>query len=372
MTIVEREFVGLESPIVGRAGAGGHPCQGVYHRRAGTRPEVAVIATHYNVDFSEHYLASYCAERGMGFLGWNTRFRGAEAYFLLDHAVAEIGVGVRWLREVAGVETVVLLGNSGGGSLMAAYQSQATAPSLTPEYGRSELTPAALDLIPADLYVSLAAHPGRPEVLTNWMDPSVVDEGDPLSVDPDLDPYAEGRTVPFDEDFVRAYRAGQRARNDRITSWCRAEIDRLGDAGHHDRLFTTPRLWADLRLIDPSLDPSARETPACYLGHPRRANYGIYGVGTVSSLRTWLSMWSLSESQCQGGPHLARITAPALVIDADADTGVFPSDTAAILAALGSSDVTNATIAGDHYLRDREGARGEAADLVVDWISSKL
>src|SRR5215470_5616599 len=135
VTGIVREFVGLPSPVVGRAGAGGHPCQGIYHRPAAGRPRVAFIATHYNVDFSEHYLASFMAERGFGFLGWNTRFRGNEANFLLDHALAEIGVGVRWLREQAGVERVVLLGNSGGGSLMAAYQSQATEPNVRPVTG---------------------------------------------------------------------------------------------------------------------------------------------------------------------------------------------------------------------------------------------
>jgi len=61
---IVREFVGLPSPVVGRAGAGGHPCQGIYHRPASGRPRVAFIATHYNVDFSEHYLASFMAERG--------------------------------------------------------------------------------------------------------------------------------------------------------------------------------------------------------------------------------------------------------------------------------------------------------------------
>ena len=35
-----------------------------------------MIATHYQIDFSEHYLADYMATRGIGFLGWNTRFRG--------------------------------------------------------------------------------------------------------------------------------------------------------------------------------------------------------------------------------------------------------------------------------------------------------
>ena len=87
-----------------------------------------MIAAHYQIDFSEHYLADYMATRGIGFLGWNTRFRGFESSFMLDHALVDIGVGVRWLREVQGMETIVLLGNSGGGSLMAAYQAQARRP----------------------------------------------------------------------------------------------------------------------------------------------------------------------------------------------------------------------------------------------------
>ena len=192
MSAIVREFVGLPSPVAGRAGAGGHPCQGIYHRPAAAPPRVAFIATHYNVDFSEHYLASYMAERGFGFLGWNTRFRGNEAHFLLDHALAEIGVGVRWLREQAGAERVVLLGNSGGGSLMAAYQSQAMEPNVRPVTGMRPL-PAIENLPPGDLYVALAAHSGRPEVLTAWLDASVTDESDPLSVDPALDPVRPGQ-----------------------------------------------------------------------------------------------------------------------------------------------------------------------------------
>ena len=58
---VERTFVGLPSPGFGRFGAGGHPCQGVYHTPAGVRPEVAFVASHYNIDFSEHYLADLLA-----------------------------------------------------------------------------------------------------------------------------------------------------------------------------------------------------------------------------------------------------------------------------------------------------------------------
>jgi len=242
LTEITREFVGLSSPAIGRAGAGGHPCQGIYHRPAGARPTTAFIATHYNVDFSEHYLASYLAERGFGFLGWNTRFRGNEAHFLLDHALAEIGVGVRWLREQAGVDRVVLLGNSGGGSLMAAYHSQAVEPNVTPVTGMKPL--AAIEDLPAgDLFVALAAHSGRPEVLTAWLDPSVTDERDPLSVDPALDPFNPDNGPPYTEDFQRRYRAAQVARNERITDWALRELDALSGTRARDKLFTLLRSW---------------------------------------------------------------------------------------------------------------------------------
>src|SRR5690606_1595938 len=60
---VEQEWVARTSATSTRAGHGPHPCQGLYHRPAGARPRVACIATHYNVDFSEHYLAALMAER---------------------------------------------------------------------------------------------------------------------------------------------------------------------------------------------------------------------------------------------------------------------------------------------------------------------
>src|SRR3954447_12691601 len=182
-------------------GWGSHLCQGFYCKPAGETPRVAFIASHYNVDFSEHYLAEPLARRGFGFLGWNTRFRGAESYFVLDRALEDIDAGARWLRE-HGVEVLVLLGNSGGGSLLAAYQASAQT---------------------GDLYVSVAAHPGRPDVLTAWMDPAGVDELAPVATDPALDMYANG--PPYSREFIGRYRQAQRARNRRITEWARGELE---------------------------------------------------------------------------------------------------------------------------------------------------
>jgi pimeloyl-ACP methyl ester carboxylesterase len=367
---VDRELVGLPSPAMGRTGAGGHPCQGIYHTPAGRRPRTALIACHYNVDFTEHYLATRMARRGFGFLGWNTRFRGAEQFFTLDHALAEVGVGVDWLRS-QGVDQVVLLGNSGGGSLMAAYQSQAREPSIRPAYGRSSVFEPAERLMPGDLMVFLAAHPGRPEWITRTMDPSVLDETDPNSVEPDLDMYAVGRGPSYEAEFVERYRAAQVARNHRLARWCKDQIAAMADRPARERIFQMPRTWADLRYVDGSIDPSNRPTPQCYFGDPKHANYGLFGVGAVSTLRTWLNMFSLEDSECVAARHLPRVDVPTLVVQPDADTGVFPSDARALHDGVASTDKQLVTLPGDHYFVTPIDARDVVADTVADWLASR-
>src|SRR6185503_17751181 len=194
----DTQFVGIPSPTAPRGEVGGHPCQGIYWTPKGGRPRVALIATHYNVDFAEH-------------------------------ALVDIGAGVKWLRD-QGAERVVILGNSGGGSLMGAYQAEATAPTLAAAM-QGAAREALSNLPKTDLYVSLNAHAGRPEVLTNWLDASVTDEFDPLATDQSLNPYNKENGPPYSEEFITRYRAAQRVRNQRITDWCKSELKRLNAAG---------------------------------------------------------------------------------------------------------------------------------------------
>lgn len=366
---LDREFLGFPSPTSPRIMAGGHPCQGIYTTPKGARPKTAFIATHYNVDFSEHYLAPYLASRGYGFLGWNTRYRGAEDQFLLEHAVIDIGVGVRWLKEQAGVETVVILGNSGGGSLMGAYQAEAIEPTLGDLLSGAGL--AALNsLPPGDLYISFNAHQGRPEVLTDWMDASVTDEWDPVATDESLNPFNPDNGPAYSPEFIVRYRAAQRARNQRITDWAKAELARLNAAGVPDRLFPLFRCWGDLRMMDGTIDPSERDTPMCYRGHPAIANR-TPSIGRANTLKTWLSMWSLETSKCRGADQLAKFRMPALVVQGLADTGVFPSDAQIIFDNLGSPDKQLRLIKGAHYFEDSRQVREEAAKLVCEWVEAK-
>lgn len=368
---VDVRYLGLAAAGQPRAGAGGWPCQGAYYTPRGSRPRTAFIATHYSVDFSQHYLADHLAARGFGFLGWNTRFRNDPLHFLLDRALTDIGVGVRWLREEAGVENVIVLGNSGGCSLMAAYQSHATAANVVPLPG---MRPAeGLDcLVPGDAFIALAAHQGRPDVLTSQLDPSVTDEDDPTSLDPDLYLWNQDLSRPFEPEFLERYRSAQQQRNARITGWAKAELRRVAAAGLRDRVFTVPRTWADPRFVDPTLDPNDRPANWCYHGEPEQSNRSTWGLVTSSTLRTWLSMWSQETSQCNVGPHLENIKVPSLVVNGTADVGVFPSDAHAIFDGLAAVDRKVVNVPGDHYFQAPENSRSGVADLLADWAHTRF
>lgn len=249
---------------------------------------------------------------------------------------------------------------------MAAYQSQAVEPNVTPLDG---MRPAAglTELPPADGYVATAAHPGRPEVLTAWMDAAVVDENDPVATDADLDLFNERNGPPYAPEFLARYRAAQTARNHAITDWAEKELKRIRAAGFSDRPFSVMRTWADPRMVDPTIEPTKRQPNTCYAGVPAKANRSAHGIAAACTLRNWLSMWSLRVAQTRAEPHLARIGCPALVINAEADTGVFPTDAQRIFDALASTDKTRASIDTDHYFTT-PGARSEQADLIARWI----
>lgn len=277
--------------------------------------------------------------------------------FILEKAVEDIGVGCRWLKEVAGVQKIILIGNSGGGSLMAAYHGKSHQDQSLPK---------------ADACIFVNSHIGRPNVFANWLDPSVLDEDDPLKMDPSLDMYGALNQPPYSEEFIRRYRAAQIERNHRITDWARKELKRLNDVGIPDRIFPIHRTMADLRFLDTSIDPSTRPTPSCYLGDPTQANRGIGLAGRTSSLRTWLSMWSLQESKCRFELYVTGWKIPTAVIQGTADVGVFNSDARSIYNSIDTEDKELYFIPGGHFFDEGKEVFDGAVDLVTGFIKKRF
>ena len=108
----------------------------------------------------------------------------------------------------------------------------------------------------------------------------------------------------------------------------------------------------------------------CYRGHPAVANK-TPSIGRANNLKTWLSMWSLETSKCQGADQLAKFRMPALVVQGLADTGVFPSDAKKIFDNLGTADKELHMITGAHYFEDSRKVRDDMADLLCDWVAKK-
>lgn len=205
-----------------------------------TKPKVGVIVMHPRIDFTHHYGIPRLLAAGIPVLAANTRHVGNDTMAEHEEMVLDLAACVRYLRERRGLERVVLFGNSGGGSLAAFYQAQATLPPgerIARSPGGSPTRFDVATMPRADGMMYVAAHRGQGKVLLDAIDPSVADEHDPLSVDPALDMYdpRNGFRDPpewssYDRVFLERYRAAQVERVRRIDQAARAIVERHEEA----------------------------------------------------------------------------------------------------------------------------------------------
>ena len=306
----------------------------------------------------------------------NTRFRGNDTALLMEKCVTDLGAVIAHAKENFGYRKIILGGWSGGGSLALFYQDQATGQRLTQTAAGDPYDLSKVDLPAAHGILLLAAHVSRAVTLTEWMDPSISDEADPFTRDPQLNIYdPDNPNQPaYAEAYVTHYRAAQLTRNRRITAWVKDTLAELRQNGrdNHERAFCVHGTMADLRWTDPTQDPSDRAPHSCYLGTPIVANDGPVGLARFTTLRSWLSQWSFDDSPANGLGNAAQVTIPALVINNTADLACTPSHAQRLFDALGSSNKTHMNIKGaDHYYIERRDLLSEAVAHVSDWLKSR-
>ncbi|MEU9337319.1 hypothetical protein AB0D49_29860 [Streptomyces sp. NPDC048290] len=359
-----------------------------------------VVLMHPRQDFTHHVMVPELLARGAAVWTQGARSVNNDLNLLHEQAVLDLGAGIGFLRD-AGFDHVVTLGHSGGGTLTALYHQQAGLPpaeriARTP--GGRPVDLASARLPRPDAAVFLAPHPGQGALLTRLIDPSVTDESDPLSIDPDLDPYAaaNGFAEPpapssYDPGFITRYRAAQRERVARIDARARelaAESDaarrshrRTGSAADRrrslaPRLITVYRTDADLRGVDPSLDPNERPYGSLFGSRPDLINYGLVGFGRLSTPGAWLSTWSGLSSNADLLRCAPGVTAPALLVELTGDQASFPADAQAMADTLGAVDRTHARVRGLHF--GGPIAEGEptgsslAGEVIGGWLGERF
>ena len=314
------------------------------------------------------------AHRGAHVLCAGSRYARNDTACILEKVLLDLGAYIRHAKEVLGYKHVVLVGWSGGGSLSLFYQSQAENPSITATPAGDPIDLAGARLIPADGVVFQAAHSSRAQLLLDVIDPSVIDEDDPDTRDQSLDIYGDQVNPPFDTAFLERYRGAQLARVRKITANVKGTLERLRNAGgkEKERGFVTHRTLADPRFLDPALDPNDRPIGWCYLGDPETVNSGPVGLARFSTLRSWLSQWSIDDTNADGIKCAAQISAPLLLIENSADDAVPSYHCQSVFKAAGTVDKQYHRIDGaTHYYVGQPDHLSRAIDLTEGWLADR-
>ncbi len=356
--------------VYGFAGTqGAVNCEGVRFAPKGKPSRTLAVFMHPSSTLQLLPMPQALAKAGIHVLCAGSRFAKNDTPLVMEKVVLDLGAYIRRAREQWGYEKIVLCGWSGGGSLALFYQSQAEKPSITQ-------TPAGdpveiRNLVPADAMIFQAAHLSRARMLSEWIDPSVVDESDPDERDLELDIYNPRcpNQPPYSKDFVERFREAQLVRMRKKTSWVKETLGRLkGD--ELERGFVTYRTMCDPRFMDPAVDPNDRKPRWCYLGKPETANTGPVGIGRFSTLRAWLSQWSIDDSNADGVKCARSVSVPLLAIENSADDAVPQPHVRMIHDAAASRDKSFHLIKGaTHYYQGQPALLRQAVELCVGWMA---
>jgi alpha-beta hydrolase superfamily lysophospholipase len=346
-------------------------CEGVRFVPKGMPAKTLAIFMHPSSTLQLLPMPQALARAGVHVLCAGSRFAKNDTPLIMEKVVLDLGAYVRHAKEKWGYDKVVLCGWSGGGSLSLFYQGQAEKPTIT-------RTPAGdpvhlKGLIAADAMIFQAAHLSRARMLSEWIDPSVIDEDDPDRRDLELDIYNPKcpNQPPYAKEFIERFRAAQLARMRRKTAWVKETLEALKAQGGHEveRGFVTHRTMADLRFMDPAVDPNDRKPRSCYLGKPETANTGPVGIGRFSTLRAWLSQWSVDDSNADGLKSAASVSVPLLAVENSADDAVPQPHVRMIHDAAASRDKTFRVVEGaTHYYQGQPQLLGQAVEVCVGWL----
>lgn len=181
--------------------------------------KTGVVILHSDSDYLNFPGGAALAERGFLTLCANVE----NAADPLDRKLKDVQRAVETMKKQVGIEQVVLLGHSGGATLMSCYQAVAeNGPNIFRDDHRIVKLGPVDELIPADGVMLIDSNFGNGVMTLVSIDPAVTDETSGKNTDPALSAYTpesgfvrDGNTR-YTEEFKKTFYAAQAARQDRL------------------------------------------------------------------------------------------------------------------------------------------------------------
>ncbi|MGI6072503.1 MAG: alpha/beta hydrolase [Lachnospiraceae bacterium] len=190
--------------------------------RKGDRSHIGIILMHSDNDYLDQSAGFEMSARGYQVLCANPSM-SAQSF---NNKIKEVSAAVELLKKQDGIEKVMLIGHSGGASLMSAYQNLAENGAKTFQGSEKIIKcPDFLDgMPPSDGFLCLDSNWGNGAMRLFGVDPAVIDDDDGLNIDESLNLFnpangfsPEGAT--YTDEFLEKYFREQHLRNMRLIDY---------------------------------------------------------------------------------------------------------------------------------------------------------
>lgn len=281
----------------------------------GERSKIGIVILHADADYSTWNICGELAKRGYRTLGSAVSDRASD----LDKKLLDIKRCVEFLRLYPGIEKVVLMGHSGGATLMTAYQRIAEN-GVASVQGDDMLYKCTLkeELPAADGVMTLDSNWGNGAMTLFSIDPAILSDACGTKQDPKYNYFTKesgyaGNDTKYTKEFIAMYCKAQAKRNNEII---RNALDRLAALEAHEgnyiddepfviaganqihpcnRLFPQdPHLLGHTKAPHDLIHADGNITngiiPSIRNSHIDRSPSAIFGLGSVmGTVRTYLS-----------------------------------------------------------------------------------
>ena len=246
------------------------------------RAKIGILLMHSDSDYFDFIPGPELAKRGFITVSANV----SDMKIPIDRKIEEVGFYFNYLKNLPGVEKVVILGHSGGATMMSCYQAVAeNGPEIFRDDHRIVKMSDIKPLTPADGVLLLDSNYGNGVMNILSVDPAITDETNAKNLDPEYDAFDPANGFDpagshYPEEFVLKYNKKQEERFNKIIDRAVERVKAL-DAGEGDYQDDEPFIvpggtqYAPVNRLFPQ--------DLKYLSHTKEAYPLIHADGSVTT-----------------------------------------------------------------------------------------